>query len=415
MLFLQNLKAPWVDECYSYYGVWHDNFSEFYDSMLTGINFSPPLYFMFNFCIQLGFPTSIEQLRIQSLIFIIIGITLSFVVSRKLFGTSAALIATILIISQSNLLLAQAQEARHYALFFAFGACVLYVQNLDELPLKRYKWLTFLAHFCLCQVHYIGIIFSFLSGVAYFLTSKNKGLLKRIPLSITLCWFVSIVSYLFYLTKQKSVLNTWPKPNELSDLLAGYNDSLLILTIIIPLLLFIIKNKPNTDTKAYLIEETYNSKSIIITSVLWLSVPFIFWSLSHLSSLNLFVDRYFIPKESALIILAAYGFSLIFQYLPKNKSKSIPILGTFAISIVLILIRSKRSAFGLNKDTNYHHSLIIKNSIPKSEKPIIIKDDPNFFPNAYLGHHKVIFQAESLEKENLFNQFSKRIQICRIK
>ena len=49
VLHLQSLKAPWVDECYSYYGVWHDNFSEFYDSMLTGINFSPPLYFLFNF------------------------------------------------------------------------------------------------------------------------------------------------------------------------------------------------------------------------------------------------------------------------------------------------------------------------------------------------------------------------------
>ena len=289
-----------------------------------------------------------------------------------------------MIISQSNLLFCSGTGSTHYALFFAFGAWVLYVQSLDELPLKRYKWLTFLAHFCLCQVHYTGIIFSFLTGLAYFLTSKNLGLLKRIPLSITLCWFVSIVSYLFYLTKQKSVLNTWPKPNELSDLLASYNDSLLILTIIIPLLLFIIKNKPNTDTKAYLIEETYNSKSIIITSVLWLSVPFIFWSLSHLSPLNLFVDRYFIPKESALIILAAYGFSLIFQYLPKNKSKRIPILGTFALSVILILISTKRVAFGLNKDTNYHHSLIIEESYPTSKQPIILEGDPKYFPNAYL-------------------------------
>ena len=41
VLYLQSLKAPWVDECYSYYGVWHDSFSAFYDSMLTGINFSP--------------------------------------------------------------------------------------------------------------------------------------------------------------------------------------------------------------------------------------------------------------------------------------------------------------------------------------------------------------------------------------
>ena len=138
--------------------------------------------------------------------------------------------------------------------------------------------------------------FLFLTGLAYFLTSKNSGFRKNslINYAVLACFYPFLR---FYLTKQKSVLNTWPKPNELSDLLASYNDSLLILTIIIPLLLFIIKHKPNTDTKAYLIEETYNSKSIIITSVLWLSLPFIFWSLSHLSPLNLFVDRYFIPKD----------------------------------------------------------------------------------------------------------------------
>ena len=99
--------------------------------MLTGINFSPPLYFLFNFCIQLIFPTSIEQLRIQSLIFIIIGIILSFLLTRKIFGAHA-FFATILVASQSNLLLSQAQEARHYAMFFACGAWVLYMQSLNE-------------------------------------------------------------------------------------------------------------------------------------------------------------------------------------------------------------------------------------------------------------------------------------------
>ena len=173
--YLQSLKAPWVDECYSYYGVWHESFTEFYDSMLTGINFSPPLYFLFNFCLQLLFPTSIEQLRIQSLAFIIIGIILSFLLTRKIFGTTIAFFSTILVASQSNLLLAQAQEARHYAMFFACAAWVLYIQSLNDLTVKKYKWFTFLGHFCLCQVHYLGIIFSFLSGVAYFFTSKNKG------------------------------------------------------------------------------------------------------------------------------------------------------------------------------------------------------------------------------------------------
>ena len=138
VLYLQILKAPWVDECYSYYGVWHDNFPDFYDSILTGINFSPPLYFFFNFCIQILFPTSIDQLRLQSLVFILLGIILTFLLTRKLFGSTTALVATILITSQSYLLLSQAQEARHYAMFFACGAWVLYTQSFDDNAVKNY-------------------------------------------------------------------------------------------------------------------------------------------------------------------------------------------------------------------------------------------------------------------------------------
>ena len=216
--------------------------------MLTGINFSPPLYFLFNFCLQLIFPTSIEQLRIQSLVFIIIGIILSFLLTRKIFGTVAAFVATILVASQSNLLLSQAQEARHYAMFFACGAWVLYMQSLDDVSAQKNKLLTFLSHICLCQVHYLGIIFSFLSGVAYFFTSKNKALWKRFPMPIALCWLVSVASYLFYLTRQESVLNSWPKPNGLSNLISSYNDSLLLLTIIIPCLAFLISTNSNRDT-----------------------------------------------------------------------------------------------------------------------------------------------------------------------
>ena len=70
-------------------------------------------------------------------------------------------------------------------------------------------------------------------------------------------WLTSILLYLFYLTNQKSVLNTWPKPNELSDLLAGYNDSLLILTILIPIFTIILTKKSNDNTKPSLIRETH--------------------------------------------------------------------------------------------------------------------------------------------------------------
>ena len=413
VIYLQGLKAPWVDECYSYYGVWHDRFSEFYNSMLTGINFSPPLYFLFNFCLQLIFQTSIEQLRIQSLAFIIIGIILSFLLTRKIFGTTIAFFSTILVASQSSLLLSQAQEARHYAMFFACGAWVLYIQSLNDLKVKGYKWFTFLGHFCLCQVHYIGIIFSFLTGLSYFLTSKNTGFWKKVPISVTMCWLVSIASYLFYLTKQKSVLNTWSKPNGLSNLISSYNDSILFLTIIIPCLAFIISSNSKRDTETLPKEETSCSRPIMITSFLWILVPFLFWIISHITPLNLFVERYFIPKEASIIILVAYGSSFIFQKLPQQRLKFIPVLGISVLAVMLLLISSKRTIFGLNKDTNYHHSLIIEESYQISGQPIILRDDPKYFPNAYIGDYQCELLVNDKKLNNLYKDFSAKIKLVK--
>ena len=379
--------------------------------MLTGINFSPPLYFLFNFCIQLIFPTSIEQLRIQSLIFIIIGIILSFLLTRKLFGSTTALVATILITSQSHLLLSQAQEARHYAMFFACGAWVLYMQCHNDSITKKNKWITFIAHFCLCQLHYLGIIFSGLVGLSYLVSNKKKPTIQRISIPVFGSCLVTIPIYLLLLNQQSSHLGNWPKPNKLSDLLAGYNDSLLILTIIVPLFITMIMNKLDKGTKNQLIEDIRLSRPIAITSFLWLSVPFIFWIISHISQLNLYVDRYFIPKEAALIFLVAYGLSFILQNLPQQKLRSIPMLGTLVLAIMLLLMSSKRSAFGLNKETNYHHSLIIKESYPTAEQPIILEGDPKYFPNAYLGKNQYHFDLKNSKFKKTYLKFSKKIQL----
>jgi len=378
--------------------------------MLTGINFSPPLYFLLNFCLQLILPTSIDQLRIQSLMFVVIGIVLSFLLTRNLFGTVAAFVATILVSSQSNLLISQGQEARHYAMFFACGAWVLYMQTLDDDSAQKNKWHTFLSHTCLCQVHYLGIVFSFLNGVAYFLISNNDKLWKRIPMPIAVCWVVSSTSYLFYLDSQKSVLNTWPKPNGLSNLISSYNDALLFLTIITPCLALIISTSYKGKTKPLQKEETGCPRSIMITSFLWILVPLLFWIISHFTPLNLFVDRYFIPKEAALILLVAYGFNLIFQKLPQQKPLLVITLGTLTLSIMLFLISTKRSAFGLNKDTNYHHSLIIEESYPKSKQPIILECDPKYFPNAYLGKHECLFSIENELLIGVYQKFSSKIK-----
>ena len=381
--------------------------------MLTGINFSPPLYFFFNFCLQLIFPTSIEQLRLQSLIFIIIGIILSYLLTRNIFGNVVAFIATILVASQSSLLLSQAQEARHYAMFFACGAWVLYVQSLDDGTAKKNKCLTFFSHFCLCQVHYLGIIFSGMVGLSYLISNKDKPTIHRIPFPVFIAWIFSIPVYLLLLSKQSSHLGNWPKPNGLSNLISSYNDSILFLTIIIPCLALTISSNSKASTETLQNEETGCSRPIMITSFLWILVPLLFWIISHITPLNLFVDRYFIPKEVAIIFLVGFGLSFIFQKLPQQKSESFPLLSMLGLSLVLILIGTKRAVFGLNKDINYHHSLIIKESYPPTKQPIIIEGDPKYFPNAYLGNNQYLFAIKNDTLGKLYNKFSCKIEIIK--
>jgi hypothetical protein len=292
-------------------------------------------------------------------------------------------------------------------MFFACGAWALLMQTYSD-ETKKNNWLTFLAHLCLCNVHYLGIIFSALIGLSLLISNNGMPIIKRIPFAIFAVWVITIPIHLFLLGHQSSHLGNWPKPNALSDLLAGYNNSLLLLTILIPLFLLII-NKSDSGTKTRSIEETQCSRPTTITSLLWLSVPFVFWIISNLTSLNLFVDRYFIPKESALIVIVAYGFSFLFQKILPLKSLSFPILGTLGLSLVLILVSTKRAVFGLHKDSNYHHSLIIKKTYPTSMQPITLEGDPKYFPNAYLGNNQYVFLISDDHLLDIYSKYSKRL------
>ena len=140
-------------------------------------------------------------------------------------------------------------------------------------------------------------------------------------------------------------------------------------------------------------------------------ISIIFWIISNLTSLNLFVDRYFIPKESALIFLSAFGLSFILQKLPQQKFQSIFLSSASGLCLVLILISPKRAAFGLNKETNYHHSLIIEESYPISKHPIILEGDPNYFPNAYLGKYNFVLGLKNSEFKEIYSKFSNKIQL----
>jgi len=103
----------------------------------------------------------------------------------------------------------------------------------------------------------------------------------------------------------------------------------------------------------------------------------------------------------------------IVQKLTQKEFKSISMLGNLALAITLLLISTKRSAFGLDKNTNYHHSLIIDEIYSESEQPIIIEGEPIYFPNAYKNSNDFLFLIKDDQKKELYIQFSEKLNILK--
>mgnify|MGYP002884428073 CR=1 FL=1 len=381
--------------------------------MLSGINYSPPLYFLLNFIGQLVHPVSIETLRIQSLLYSLIGLFICFLITRKSFGIVPSLVGTVLVASNSDILLEQSQEARNYTLFFACGAWVLYTQVCDKKNQKWHFFFTFLAHLCLCQVHYLGIIFSSLVGLSYLISNKQSFLLKRIPNSIYASWAISLPLYFYYLTKQQSLLNTWPKPNSLTHLLGMHGDHMITLLSITPLLVIscIIGNSLDRRDSSPEIE-----RPALITSFFWYVLPLLAWVISQFFPLNLFTERYFIPREAAFIFLISYVCSRIKALSLCNELSSkvfrlVPALSVLTLCLTFVSLNFKRSSFAYNEDINYHHWLILKGQLVTSEVPIVYFGDPVFFPNSYLHPKQSHFFLDNAHLKKAYSKFSSEIKI----
>lgn len=414
MIYLQNLKAPWVDECYTYFGSAHDSFSAFSYSMATGVNFSPPLYFLLNFFSQLIYPTSIELLRLQSIVWTIVGVILTFSLCRKVFGPTVATISMLLVLSQSHLLFQQSNEARHYTMFFACGAWVLFeLQRFnDQGNNSKNQILCFASHTSFCLVHYLGIIFSGLVALALLIFNLKKPVMKRIPYSIYVSWGVSLPCYLVMLSDQSSHLNTWSKQNDLNHLLSAYNNSLPILSLVVPIIMLVCSAKRETTQAS---SSTKTHSILIAVSLLWFSSPLLFWVLSVCTDFNLFKDRYFIPKEAALIVIIAFFMNFLINKMKNTfkvfKNSLLPIGGTLILVLAIFSLSVKRSLFAIKPERNFYHWLLVNDKIPKSNLPLVFVGDPLYFPNAYQMPENSFFLLNDSKLAEIYKKFSNKIHV----
>ena len=411
-IYLIHHKASWVDEMYTWYGIHHDNFGQFWDSIGSGINYSPPLYFFLNWIWQLFLPLSLNALRIESLLWVLGGTVLVYLMLRKQLGSVAALIGVGGVFLQSSLLLGQSMEARSYGLFFFCGAAVLHSGQsltINEGTRKTWTW-AFIAHLALSLTHYFGIVFSGLAAISRYLamSQRRNRAIKTSPEIAS--WIVCLPVYGYLISSQSAHLGAWPRPNGIEDLLASYLVSINPLFFSIPFILALFLN-PTSKKEKNPVESEHNNNFILFSSILWISIPMLIWLLSHVTPLNLFKDRYFIPKEAAWMVLIAVILARI-PFLRSNSRKTLISVGVcLLLGIGILTISTKRQLFALHPSRNYYHWLIAENEIVQEGIPIVFSGDPVFFPNAYLFSGQSYFLIDQKEQNLLYKKFSKEIRV----
>jgi hypothetical protein len=414
-IYLIPHKAPWVDEMYTWYGIHHDNFGQFWDSIGSGINYSPPLYFFLNWILQLFLPLSLNALRVESLLWILGGTVLVYLTLRKQLGSPTALLGVGCVLLQSSLLFGQSLEARSYGLFFFCGAAVLYTgQSLTIDKGKRSTWAwAFIAHLALCLTHYLGIVFSGLAALSRYLSigkRRNRALWTSPEIA---SWIVSLPVYGYLINSQSSHLAAWPRPNGLQDLLASYLDSINPLFFTIPIILTLFLN-PTSKKEKNLRGTEDNNKFILWASILWISIPTLIWLLSHVTPLNLFKDRYFMPKEAAWMVLIALFIARVPFFQSNSRKTLFPMGVSILLGVSMLTLSTQRQLFALHPSRNYYHWLIADDEIFQEGIPIVFSGDPVFFPNDYLFSGENYFLIDEEERNQLYKKFSKKIRVVEI-
>ncbi len=417
LLNLCLIKPVWVDECYTFYGSNHDSIYFFWDSMISGINFSPPLYFLINWFLDICFSISIEVLRLESILWTVVGLFLFYQASKKTFGIAPSAISIMLVVSQSNLLLNNSTDARHYTMLFACSSWVFFtLTNLkyeSKQVSRKEHFLLFISHFCLCLTHYLGIVFSLLVGVGLIFCEKKTQHSKRVPWSILLCWTLAISTYLFLLQNQSSHLNTWPKASNLTALLENYDYAALGISVIIAVLSCLVFSGQNPFN---FMHERKDVRLVITISIMWFLTPVLFWLLANISPLNLLKDRYFIPKEIGLLTILAFvlnriGSLLHGEHKEQRTNWSVALLVVALYSTFTIFTYHKRSSFGYSENRNYYNWLHIDDSVKKLDLPIVLSGDPLFFPNTYRNEKQHFFLIDDKNSREIYSKFSSKLNI----
>src|SRR5579864_684444 len=293
-------KTVWVDEGVSF-GITQLSWLGFFKILARHELNMAPYYFVLK--IWMNFGTSEAVLRAPSAIFFVANVAAIYLVGRRLFGTRAAVFASILAAVHS-FLIRYAQEARSYSLvaFLATLSCFFFVRNLQE-PGRR----TWRAYVIATALAIYSHFFALLVVLAQWVSLKFLPEDRRPGPELRRAWKILAISLLpmvvFIATRGAGPISWITRPNA---------------TSIYYFLIFLTGNVGNVLLAAYFVLLAIAAAVLILRraqftaspelwailfAFCWLLVPIIV-SLVFSIARPVFLSRYLIICVPALVLLA---------------------------------------------------------------------------------------------------------------
>ena len=197
-------------------------------------------------------------------------------------------------------------------------------------------------------------LFRFCWPYFYFGPERGKELVQKNSKINFILLILNVPLLIKYIDRQQSILNSWLKPNGISDLLSIYNQSLSLVSVVLPIVIILVVVCSKSIPRIGRNQCSHFPELTTLVSIFLVTFATIFWVISHTSSMNIFYDRYFIPMEAAIIFLISLFFKFLLSFVPEFSNSSITTTITVIFSIMLLILNYNRNEFSLRKEINYH-------------------------------------------------------------
>jgi mannosyltransferase len=176
-----DFNSLWLDEI-STYNYSSSNFIGMWQIMLTGTDYNPPLFFILERVILVGFGISEFTLRVLPALFGTLTIFTIYLIGKEFRGAYTGLIAAG-IFTFSPFLIFYSQEARPYALVLLLCTVLMWtlLRALKSNLTKDWIYFSVIAA-ALIWVHFYATVFVIILGI--FAVIKNRNTIRPLLISI---------------------------------------------------------------------------------------------------------------------------------------------------------------------------------------------------------------------------------------